>query len=115
MKLNNRLQAVGVTAGPKEAIKMRPKVDKTWILPGEKILVEEKNVGYISAVVGKVTGKVIVTNYRLRFESKEQVTVKGSKDCVFMVPLGAINRIEKVGHSTVSRGEDSYGLDISCK
>uniref|UniRef100_A0A914XGK3 phosphatidylinositol-3,5-bisphosphate 3-phosphatase n=1 Tax=Plectus sambesii TaxID=2011161 RepID=A0A914XGK3_9BILA len=75
----------------------------------------EKNVGYISAVVGKVTGKVIVTNYRLRFESKEQVTVKGSKDCVFMVPLGAINRIEKVGHSTVSRGEDSYGLDISCK
>uniref|UniRef100_A0A914VFX3 Uncharacterized protein n=1 Tax=Plectus sambesii TaxID=2011161 RepID=A0A914VFX3_9BILA len=37
---NDVLKAVGVTAGPKEAIKMRPKVDKTWILPGEKILVE---------------------------------------------------------------------------
>lgn len=31
------------------------------------------------------------------------------------MPLGCISRVEKVGYSTVSRGEDSYGLEITCK
>lgn len=30
------------------------------------------------------------------------------------VPLGVISRIEKMGGAT-SRGENSYGLDITCK
>lgn len=35
--------------------------------------------------------------------------------CQFDIPLGCISRVEKVGYSTVSRGEDSYGLEITCK
>lgn len=30
------------------------------------------------------------------------------------VPLGAISRVEKMGGAS-SRGENSYGLDITCK
>ncbi|VDK83889.1 unnamed protein product, partial [Cylicostephanus goldi] len=35
--------------------------------------------------------------------------------CQFDVPLGCISKVEKVGHSNVSRGEDAYGILISCK
>ncbi len=33
---------------------------------------------------------------------------------VLDVPLGAISRVEKMGGAS-SRGENSYGLDITCK
>lgn len=91
--------------------------------------------------VGKVNGRVLVTNYRLRFEAKSTsenrhskvfffklkcfkqwvgyiVGLRGCKVfqcCQFDIPLGCISRVEKVGYSTVSRGEDSYGLEITCK
>ena len=34
---------------------------------------------------------------------------------MFEVPLGLIWKVEKVGHSTVSRGEDAYGILLHCK
>ncbi|VDO37205.1 unnamed protein product [Onchocerca flexuosa] len=72
------------------------------------------NIGYMSPV-GKVNGRVLVTNYRLRFEAKSTSENRHSKCCQFDIPLGCISRVEKVGYSTVSRGEDSYGLEITCK
>lgn len=39
-----------------------------------------------------------------------------SQDVVVLldVPLGAISRVEKMGGAS-SRGENSYGLEITCK
>lgn len=91
--------------------------------------------------VGKINGRVLVTNYRLRFEAKASTENRHTKVreeflytviskfcnindpqsdtilqcCRFDIPLGCISKVEKVGYSTVSRGEDSYGLEITCK
>ncbi|KIH42596.1 hypothetical protein ANCDUO_27419, partial [Ancylostoma duodenale] len=54
-----------------------------------------KNIGYLSPI-GKITGRVIITRYRLRFEGSDEV-------CQFDVPLGCISKVEKVGHSTDMR------------
>ncbi|VDN22642.1 unnamed protein product [Gongylonema pulchrum] len=149
------LAAVGMTPGGSSSLsliqnKLR-QGDRFWVLPGEKIQIEETNIGYMSPVgkvngrvlvtnyrlrfeakptsenrhsktnigymspVGKVNGRVLVTNYRLRFEAKPTSENRHSKCCQFDVPLGCISRVEKVGYSTVSRGEDSYGLEITCK
>ncbi|VDN03505.1 unnamed protein product [Thelazia callipaeda] len=112
------LSAVGMTPGGSSSLslfqnKIR-QADRFWVLPGEKIQIEEANVGYMSPI-GKVNGRVLVTNYRLRFEAKPSSDNRHSKCCQFDIPLGCISRVEKVGYSTVSRGEDSYGLEITCK
>uniref|UniRef100_A0AAQ4PA51 Myotubularin n=1 Tax=Gasterosteus aculeatus aculeatus TaxID=481459 RepID=A0AAQ4PA51_GASAC len=52
--------------------------------------------------------KVLITNYRLYFKSSEDVVM------ALDVPLGAICRVEKMGGAS-SRGENSYGLEITCK
>lgn len=76
-------------------------------LPGERVEVVDRNIGYLSPI-GKVNGRVLITRYRLRFESGDGI-------CQFDVPLGFISKVEKIGHSTVSRGEHAYGVLISCK
>ncbi|KAJ1354475.1 Carrier protein, mitochondrial [Parelaphostrongylus tenuis] len=76
-------------------------------LPGERIEVIDRNIGYLSPI-GKIAGRVLITRYRLRFEGSDGV-------CQFDVPLGYISKVEKVGHSTVSRSEHSYGVLIECK
>nr|XP_033799869.1 myotubularin isoform X2 [Geotrypetes seraphini] len=58
---------------------------------------------------GPIKGRVYITNYRLYFRSEELDPV-----LELDVPLGVIGRIEKMGGAT-SRGENSYGLDITCK
>ncbi|XP_032558090.1 myotubularin isoform X3 [Chiroxiphia lanceolata] len=58
---------------------------------------------------GPVKGRVYITNYRLYLRSVENDPV-----VVLNVPLGVISRIEKMGGAS-SRGENSYGLDITCK
>ncbi|VDO84313.1 unnamed protein product [Heligmosomoides polygyrus] len=65
----------------------------------------DRNIGYLSPI-GKVNGRVLITRYRLRFESGDGI-------CQFDVPLGFISKVEKIGHSTVSRGEHAYGVLIS--
>ncbi|VBB29955.1 unnamed protein product [Acanthocheilonema viteae] len=112
------LAAVGMTPGGSSSLSLIQNkgrhADRFWVLPGEKIQIEEANIGYMSPV-GKINGRVLVTNYRLRFEAKSTSENRHSKCCQFDIPLGCISRVEKVGYSTVSRGEDSYGLEITCK
>uniref|UniRef100_A0AAQ5Z283 Myotubularin n=1 Tax=Amphiprion ocellaris TaxID=80972 RepID=A0AAQ5Z283_AMPOC len=72
-------------------------------------LFSDKDIIYMCHFNGAVKGKVLITNYRLYFKSSDaDVTV------MLDVPLGAISRVEKMGGAS-SRGENSYGLDITCK
>uniref|UniRef100_A0A8B9N9X5 phosphatidylinositol-3,5-bisphosphate 3-phosphatase n=1 Tax=Accipiter nisus TaxID=211598 RepID=A0A8B9N9X5_9AVES len=68
-----------------------------------------KDVIYMCPFNGPVKGRVYITNYRLYLRSVENDPV-----LVLNVPLGVISRIEKMGGAS-SRGENSYGLDITCK
>ena len=77
-------------------------------LPGET-RVTDKDVIYMCPFNGPVKGRVYITNYRLYLRSVENDPV-----VVLDVPLGVISRIEKMGGAS-SRGENSYGLDITCK
>uniref|UniRef100_A0A914BX16 phosphatidylinositol-3,5-bisphosphate 3-phosphatase n=1 Tax=Acrobeloides nanus TaxID=290746 RepID=A0A914BX16_9BILA len=74
---------------------------------------KEQQLGYLSPD-GKIFGRVYITNFRLRFESTEQASNKNS-DFHFDVTLGSISKVEKVGYAIVGRGEDTYGLNITCK
>ncbi|NXC21212.1 MTM1 protein, partial [Corythaeola cristata] len=69
----------------------------------------DKDVIYMCPFNGPVKGRVYITNYRLYLRSVENDPV-----VVLNVPLGVISRIEKMGGAS-SRGENSYGLDITCK
>uniref|UniRef100_A0A9L0KI44 Myotubularin n=1 Tax=Equus asinus TaxID=9793 RepID=A0A9L0KI44_EQUAS len=77
-------------------------------LPGET-RVADKEVIYICPFNGPIKGRVYITNYRLYLRSLETDSA-----LILDVPLGVISRIEKMGGAT-SRGENSYGLDITCK
>uniref|UniRef100_A0AC11E1G9 Myotubularin 1 n=1 Tax=Ovis aries TaxID=9940 RepID=A0AC11E1G9_SHEEP len=77
-------------------------------LPGE-IRITDKEVIYICPFNGPIKGRVYITNYRLYLRSLETDSA-----LILDVPLGVISRIEKMGGAT-SRGENSYGLDITCK
>lgn len=77
-------------------------------LPGET-LITDKEVIYICPFNGPIKGRVYITNYRLYLRSLET-----DSSLILDVPLGVISRIEKMGGAT-SRGENSYGLDITCK
>ncbi|XP_059932598.1 myotubularin isoform X2 [Gadus macrocephalus] len=77
------------------------------LLPGEE-RVTDKELIYICPFSGALKGKVFITNYRLFFKSTE------AEALTLDVPLGVISRVEKMGGAS-SRGENSYGLDITCK
>lgn len=73
---------------------------------------EVNEVSYICPYFGPQRGSLTITNYRLHFKSNtshDEETV-----LQFDVPLGVVSRIEKVG-GVSSRGENSYGIDITCK
>ncbi|XP_069068507.1 myotubularin [Pleurodeles waltl] len=76
-------------------------------LPGET-RVTDKDVTYMCPFNGPIKGRIYITNYRLYFRGEETDPV------VLDVPLGVILRIEKMG-GVSSKGENSYGLDITCK
>ncbi|KAG9478419.1 hypothetical protein GDO78_013438, partial [Eleutherodactylus coqui] len=78
------------------------------LLPGES-LVTDKEVIYMCPFNAPAKGRLYVTNYKLYFKGEETEQL-----IVFEVPLGVITRIEKMGGAS-SRGENSYGLDITCK
>ncbi|XP_053555130.1 myotubularin [Bombina bombina] len=77
-------------------------------LPGESF-VTDKEVIYMCPFAGAVKGKVFITNYKLYFKGEDTEPA-----IILSVPLGVIGRIEKMGGAT-SRGENAYGLDITCK
>ncbi|XP_069468852.1 myotubularin isoform X1 [Ambystoma mexicanum] len=76
-------------------------------LPGE-LRVTDKDVIYMCPFSGPIKGRIYITNYRLYFKGEE------TEPAVLDVPLGLILRVEKMGGAS-SRGENSYGLDITCK
>lgn len=75
-------------------------------IPGE-LLQMSRDVTYLCPFSGPVKGNLYLTNYKLFFCSRDKGTF-------FDVPLGVVNRVEKVGGVT-SRGENSYGIEIFCK
>ncbi|KAB0398164.1 hypothetical protein E2I00_012356, partial [Balaenoptera physalus] len=108
-------------------------------LVGTFFILIDKEVIYICPFNGPIKGRVYITNYRLYLRSLEMeyfglrrcetltehlgesATVPGAQHgdeqdsaLILDVPLGVISRIEKMGGAT-SRGENSYGLDITCK
>ncbi|XP_051506911.1 myotubularin-like isoform X3 [Myxocyprinus asiaticus] len=91
----------------RESLKMEPLADVA-LLPGEERVID-KDIIYICPFNGALKGKVFITNYRLCFKCTETETT-----VTLNIPLGVISRVEKMGGAT-SRGENSYGLDITCK
>ncbi|CAL1590753.1 unnamed protein product [Knipowitschia caucasica] len=96
-----------ISSVSRDSLKMEPLTDVS-LLPGEDGVIE-KEVIYICPFNGPVKGKVLITNYRLYFRSSDS-----DLSVTLDVPLGAIGRVEKMGGAS-SRGENSYGLDITCK
>ncbi|ODM94150.1 Myotubularin-related protein 2 [Orchesella cincta] len=76
-------------------------------LSGEKLQRMSRDVTYLCPFSGPIKGNLYLTNYKLFFSSKDRITS-------FEVPLGLVNRVEKVG-GVSSRGENSYGIEIFCK
>ncbi|XP_048039980.1 myotubularin isoform X2 [Megalobrama amblycephala] len=91
----------------RESLKMEPLADVA-VLPGEERVID-KDIIYICPFNAAVKGKVSITNYRLYFKNTDSET-----PVTLNVPLGVISRVEKMGGAT-SRGENSYGLEITCK
>ncbi|XP_016139240.1 myotubularin-like isoform X1 [Sinocyclocheilus grahami] len=91
----------------RESLKMEPLADVA-MLPGEERVID-KDIIYICPFNAAVKGKVFITNYRLYFKNTDSET-----PVTLDVPLGVISRIEKMGGAS-SRGENSYGLEITCK
>ncbi|XP_073399703.1 myotubularin isoform X3 [Dendrobates tinctorius] len=81
------------------------------LLPGETLVTGKhyKDVIYMCPFNGPVKGRLYITNYKLYFKGEETEPA-----IVFEVPLGVIARIEKMGGAS-SRGENAYGLDVTCK
>ncbi|XP_035226539.1 myotubularin-related protein 2-like [Stegodyphus dumicola] len=86
--------------------------DEPPLLPGEKIPGNSRarDVTYLCPFTGPVRGTLFVTNYKLYFRSTDRV----EPPFILDVPLGVVNRIEKVGGAS-SRGENSYGIELFCK
>ncbi|CAL8240448.1 unnamed protein product [Merluccius merluccius] len=84
-------------------------VNEVAVVTGETVKLTVKDVMYICPFSGLVTGTLTVTDYKLYFNSLERELV-----LTLNVPLGVISRVEKMGGAS-SRGENSYGLDITCK
>uniref|UniRef100_A0A8C9U4G1 Myotubularin n=1 Tax=Scleropages formosus TaxID=113540 RepID=A0A8C9U4G1_SCLFO len=82
----------------------------TYLSPSAHFVpLTDKDIIYMCPFSGALKGKVFITNYRLFFKSTDVEPV-----VVLDVPLGVISRVEKMGGAS-SRGENSYGLDITCK
>ncbi|OXA60801.1 Myotubularin-related protein 2 [Folsomia candida] len=77
------------------------------VIPGEKLQRMSRDVTYLCPFGGPIKGNLYLTNYKLYFASKDRQNT-------FEVPLGVVNRVEKVG-GVSSRGENSYGIEIFCK
>ncbi|XP_073214470.1 myotubularin isoform X4 [Lepidochelys kempii] len=104
---SNSLESSSIKRTPKDGTKWEQN-EEIPRLPGET-RVTDKEVIYVCPFNGAVKGRLYVTNYRLYLRSVEIDPV-----VILDVPLGVIARIEKMGGAS-SRGENSYGLDITCK
>ncbi|XP_074651370.1 phosphatidylinositol-3,5-bisphosphate 3-phosphatase MTMR2-like [Tubulanus polymorphus] len=83
--------------------------DEPPLLQGEKIQGMTREVTYLCPYTGPTKGTLSVTNYKLYFRSTDREPA-----LILDVPLGVVSRVEKVG-GAMSRGENSYGIEIFCK
>ncbi len=85
-------------------------------LRGEEIKAVFSDITYLCpySVPGAMKGLLTVTNYRLFFTFHEGSSGSDHGPFVLDVPLGFVNRVEKVGGQR-SSGENAYGLEIFCK
>ncbi|XKL68031.1 hypothetical protein PGB90_003522 [Kerria lacca] len=97
---NATLEGNGTTSRP----------DDPPLLPGEKVQGVAREVTYLCPYNGPTRGVLSVTNYKLYFRSMDLDT-----PYVIEVPLGVVSRVEKVGGQSLSRGENSYGIELFCK
>lgn len=114
--------------------------DVNWLLCGEKVVasISSKDVSCLSPYFGAIRGNLFVTNYRLYFKSSDALSASAtltsasvaannrytlnagagltnlSGNYIIDLPLGFVSRIEKMGGST-TKGENSYGIEITCK
>uniref|UniRef100_A0A0N4ZNX2 phosphatidylinositol-3,5-bisphosphate 3-phosphatase n=1 Tax=Parastrongyloides trichosuri TaxID=131310 RepID=A0A0N4ZNX2_PARTI len=79
----------------------------SWALPGESLQKKENNL-YFVTYEKRINGDIFVTNYRLYFESKNNIYK-------LSIPLGLFSKVEKYGHSSNTTKSDSYGLEIHLK
>uniref|UniRef100_A0A914GS41 Phosphatidylinositol-3-phosphatase n=1 Tax=Globodera rostochiensis TaxID=31243 RepID=A0A914GS41_GLORO len=91
-----------------------------WLLAGEQLKHKEPSVAYErpDRPGQLVVGQVVVTNYRLRFES----AWPQHEPISFDVTLGCVSKVDKVGFRNMRRkgggpsgGGDPYGIELSCK
>lgn len=82
------------------------------LLPGEKIVnnISAREVTYMCSFLGPVRGFLSITNYKIFFKSAGD----SATPLIRNVPLATISRVEKMGRVT-SKGENSYGIDLTCK
>lgn len=93
-----------------------------WLIGAEKIVasIPSKDVSCLSPYFkSAIRGTLHVTNFRLYFKSTDTLPNgvrmnNPSGNFVIDLPLGFVSRIEKMGGST-SKGENSYGIEITCK
>eukprot|EP00051_Salpingoeca_urceolata_P025349 m.452199 g.452199 ORF g.452199 m.452199 type:complete len:590 (+) comp20325_c4_seq4:86-1855(+) len=83
-----------------------PEVDGLRVMPGETIICYDDDVTFLDPFEPPSSGRLVVTSARLSF------LVSGT--CKVAVPLGLIERVDKVGNHS-SRGEHAYGLEVQCK
>ncbi|XP_032851889.2 myotubularin-related protein 1 isoform X3 [Tyto alba] len=83
-------------------------MEEAPLFPGESIKVIAKDVMYICPFMGAVSGTLTVTDFRMYIKSVER-----DPPFVVDVPLGVINRVEKIG--VQSHGDNSCGIEIVCK
>lgn len=118
---------------------MEPSEDLDWLICGEQVVasISSKDVSCLSPYFGAIRGTLHVTNYRLYFKSTDTLPASAtltaanvstnrsplntgscmtnlSGNYIIDLPLGFVSRIEKMGGST-SKGENSYGIEITCK
>lgn len=91
------------------------------LLHGEYIIKKENEPDHTEIIFvmpdnRAIRGKLYITNFRIFFKSDDlyQIDQYQSHFIIIDLPMGLINRIEKVGHQS-SKNVNFYGLLISCK
>ncbi|XP_065889704.1 myotubularin-related protein 2-like [Dysidea avara] len=85
------------------------------LLNGELYSYTASDVTMLDPFHGPIHGTLYITNYKIYFKASPPENSEPSEPLFSIeVPLGTIQRVEKIGRSR-SRGENAYGLEICCK
>lgn len=92
------------------------------LLSGETIVRKDDNEPSATEIIfvmpdnRAIRGRLYITNFRIYFKSDDmyQINQYQSHFIIIDLPLGLINRIEKVGHQS-SKTVNFYGIVVNCK